>query len=62
MQGPPPLDEKVGKMGKAHPQGGSASEDRAGPWPLQDRSVHGLGGAGGSSEDLQGPHPGQPHS
>lgn len=38
MQGPPPLDEKVGKMGKAHPHGSSASEDGAGPRPLQDRS------------------------
>lgn len=30
MQGPPPLDGKVGKMGKAHPHGSGPSEDRAG--------------------------------
>ena len=30
MQGPPPLDEKVGKMGKAHPHRSHPSEDRSG--------------------------------
>ena len=71
MQGPPPLDEKVGKMGKATLMGVVLQKIELGPPASarllppscrRSRCVCGVGGAGGSSEDLQGPYPGQPHS